>query len=184
MSNLIEKFNEKYRKLKENMIIKFIGELFFIRDIIEIVKEIILKLKNFIEKYKNFFENPMIFSFFLFFIYETTKIMIKNEKRDSVVCNFCIGSFAFAMGLFSYISFFSFLTYKMNLMDFLNSFSVTEYWIVLFIMFIIHFLSLKYFIYNNQKIKWLKKDYKRYFLIIPEILLIYFPFNHLLFIVN
>lgn len=184
MSNLIEKFNKKCRKLKENMIIEFIGDIFFVRDIMEIIKEIIFRIKFFIEKYKNFLEKPMIFSFFLFFIYEIIKIMIKNEKRDSVVCNFCIGFFAFAMGLFSYISFFSLLTYKMNLTSFLNSFSVTEYWIILFIMFIIHFLSLKYFIYNNQKIKWLKKDYKRYLLIIPEILLIYFPFNHLLFVVN
>lgn len=181
---LIKLFNKIYEKIEINPVIKFIKNLIDIKEIIEIIKEIIFKIKVFIEKYRNFFEKPLIFSFFLFFTYEITKIIIKNEKKDSIVCNFCIGSFAFVMGFFSYISFFHFLTYKMNLVNFLNSFSVTEYWMVLFIMFIIHFLSLKYFIYNNQKMKWLKKDYKRYFLLIPEILLIFFPFNHLLFVVN
>lgn len=174
----------KYEEIEINPVIKFIKKLIDIKEIIEIIKEIILRIKVFIEKYKSFFEKPMIFSFFLFFIYEATKIMTKNERRDSFVYNFCVGSFAFAMGLFSYTSFFSFLTYKMNLVEFLNSFSAIEYWIILFIMSIVHFLSLKYFIYNNKKMEWLKKDYKRYFLIVPEILLIYFPFNHFLFVIN
>lgn len=173
-----------YERIEINPVIKFINNLLNIKEIMEITKEIIFRIKIFIEKNKNFF-NEKLLMFFLFLLgsYKIIKILVIEEKEDSFVYNFCIGSFAFAMGLFSYTSFFHFLTYKMNLMNFLNSFSVTYYWIILFIMVSTHFFSLKC-LYNNQKIKWLKKDYKRYLLIIPEILLIYFPFNHLLFVVN
>ena len=182
---LIKKINEKYEKIEKNPVIKFINNIINTKVIIEIIKKFIFKIKIYIEKYScSSVEKSLIFSLFLIFLYKLIKVMTKNEKRNSFVYNFCIGSFAFVMAFFSYISFFYFLTYKMNLIDFLNSFSVVEYWIVLFIIFIINFLNLKYFIYNDKKIKWLKKDYKRCFLIIPEILLIFFPFNHFLFIIN
>lgn len=71
---------------------------------------------------------------------------------------------------------------RMNLINFLNSFSTLVYWIILFIIFIIHFFNLKYLLYNNERMEWLKKDFKRYFLLIPEILLLFFPINHILII--
>ena len=172
---LLKKF---IKKIKSFFLIKIIDCMFEIEEEIEKIK----RMKIFIEKHIFIIKQTSILISYLFFSYKIVKIMNKTERKDSFVYNFCIASFAFSIALLSYNSFFYFLSYKMNLIDFLNSFSTLVYWIILFIIFIIHFFNLKYLLYNSERMEWLKKDFKRYFLLIPEILLLFFPINHILII--
>ena len=144
----------------------------------KITSQILKNTINFSEKYSKIFELSLVImqiiilmiqtltikmKFVLFIIINLIFIYVvqKYDKRKIFNHNLNLITFAIVLDVFSYYAIFDTFYYSFDykwLIDIILSFSSSDFFIMLIIIFAFYFLTLKYIIYNKNRKEWIKKD--------------------------